>query len=350
MDYGIDTHKLMYHPRRVTEWMDGVDTYPIYVEVSPSGACNHRCSFCALDFMGYDDMFLKPDVLGDCLSELARLGVRSVHYAGEGEPLLHPDMAHMVRHTTKAGMDVGISTNGVLLGSLVAAELLPHCSWIKVSLNAGRAGTYARIHGCKASDFDLVWDNLAAACELRKFNGYECALGVQMVVLPENENEVYLLAERARDVGMDYVVFKPYARHPSTRKEYGDDTSKFLYTDGAKKLETEDFKVVVRERTLHRTAEDCRPYDRCLALPFWCYIDSRGDVWGCYRHLKDAGFRYGSIYSEAFEKLWNRNKRNECLEMMKGFDISQCGVSCRMDEINRYLWRLRRPEAHDNFI
>lgn len=63
MNYDIDSHKLMYHPHTVSQWLDGVNVYPIYVEVSPSGACNHRCSFCALDFMGYEKVFLKKGIL-----------------------------------------------------------------------------------------------------------------------------------------------------------------------------------------------------------------------------------------------------------------------------------------------
>ena len=49
--YRIDSHKLVYHVSRVNGWLNGENIYPIYAEISPSGACNHRCSYCALDFM-----------------------------------------------------------------------------------------------------------------------------------------------------------------------------------------------------------------------------------------------------------------------------------------------------------
>ena len=31
-------------------------------------------------------------------------------------------------------------------------------------------------------------------------------------------------------------------------------------------------------------------------------------------------------------------------------NICDCKVSCRMDEVNRYLWELRVPPEHVNFI
>ena len=38
----LDSHKLMYHPKEVANWLEGKTTYPIYVEISPSGKCNFR--------------------------------------------------------------------------------------------------------------------------------------------------------------------------------------------------------------------------------------------------------------------------------------------------------------------
>ncbi|MCF6340345.1 MAG: radical SAM protein, partial [Sulfurimonas sp.] len=58
--YSIDSHKLGLHPKRVSEWIEAKNDwsklkkiYPLYVEISPYGGCNHRCTFCALDYMGY---------------------------------------------------------------------------------------------------------------------------------------------------------------------------------------------------------------------------------------------------------------------------------------------------------
>lgn len=52
----MDSHKLIYHPEQVAKWLRGENIYPIEVEISPSGACNHRCVFCAVDYVGYHQM------------------------------------------------------------------------------------------------------------------------------------------------------------------------------------------------------------------------------------------------------------------------------------------------------
>ena len=97
--YRIDSHKLVYHIPRIQDWLEGKNIYPIYMEMSPAGACNHRCTYCGLDFMKYQPRFLDTAMLKERLPELGRLGLKSIMYAGEGEPFLHRDMAEIINHT-----------------------------------------------------------------------------------------------------------------------------------------------------------------------------------------------------------------------------------------------------------
>ncbi len=129
-EYRIDSHKLMYHVERVADWLDGKDIYPIYMEVSPAGMCNHRCTYCALDYMAYQQRFLDADVLKERLTELGRTGVRSIMYAGEGEPLLHKNITDIINHTKKSGIDVAITSNGVFFNKKVVTESLASISYL----------------------------------------------------------------------------------------------------------------------------------------------------------------------------------------------------------------------------
>jgi len=89
--------------------------FPIYVEISPSGACNHRYVFCAKDFVGIGNSTSTRDPGGPAGRD-GGAGVKSTMYAGEGEPLLHRQIGEIVRHTRACGIDAAITTNGVLLG------------------------------------------------------------------------------------------------------------------------------------------------------------------------------------------------------------------------------------------
>lgn len=152
--------------------------------------------YCALDFMGYKPRFLDTGLLKKRLTEMGRLGVKSVMCAGEGEPFLHKDIAEIINHTKRAGIDVAITTNGVLFNKKLADSILESVTWIKVSINGATKGTYARIHRTSPEDFDRVIKNMLYAAGLRKRKGYACALGMQLLLLPENSDEILSLAKK----------------------------------------------------------------------------------------------------------------------------------------------------------
>ena len=352
--YKIDNHKLIYHISRLHDWIGGKMIYPIYMEVSPAGACNHRCTYCGLDFMEYQPRFLDTVLLKERLSEMGRLGLKSIMYAGEGEPFLHKDIIEIINHTKHSGIDAGITTNGVLLKNEVVDNILNNTEWIKIGIDGGTPDTYARIHRCQSDDFDKVINNASYAVRVKKKNNYKCTLGMQFLLLPENCKEAVKLAEIARDIGMDYLVVKPYSQHPQSKTKIYSSVKYSEYEhliDELDRFSTDNFKLIFRINTMKKWDDTGRNYHRCLALPFWSYIDAGGNVWGCSVFLGDEKFCYGNIYEDSFEKIWNGEKRLNSLRWVEEeLDVSICRVNCRMDGVNRYLWDLKNPCQHVNFI
>ena len=130
----MDSHKLIYHPDTVARWLAGENIYPIEIEISPSGACNHRCVFCAVDYIGYKPSYLdKKTILRDIL-QMSKKGLKSVICSGEGEPLLNKDMPDIANEINKYGVDVAMSTNGVLFTKERAEECLSAFTWIRFSM------------------------------------------------------------------------------------------------------------------------------------------------------------------------------------------------------------------------
>lgn len=353
-NYRIDSHKLLYHVPRVNDWLKGKVIYPIYMEVSPSGSCNHRCTFCALDFMGYQKKYLKTEIFKERLFEMGNLGLKSIMYGGEGEPLMHEHIAEIINFTKKSGIDVALTTNAVLLNESLSEQILQDMEWIKVSIGAAAKDTYAKIHRTKAEDFDKVIKNLSSAVKIRQEHRHKCTLGIQVILLPENKNEILGLAEIAKDIGMDYLVVKPYSQHPLSKTDrykeikYKEDLD---LSDKLSEMNTNNFKVIFRRHAMKKWDEGKKNYNQCLALPFWSYIDSDGNVWGCSVYLGDERFLYGNIYEKTFQEIWEGEQRRKSLEWVeKELNAARCRVNCRMDEINRYLWNLKNSPHHINFI
>ncbi len=363
--YRIDSHKLMYHPGRIAQWQAAGDdwekaksVYPLYVEIAPAGACNHRCTFCAVDYIGYKVRSLDKDLLIRRVTEMAERGVKSIMYAGEGEPLLHKNIGEIIVQTQKAGIDVSLTTNAVALNEKVIHESLASVTWIKASVNAGTRETYAAVHQTKADDFDRVFKNLVKAVEVKRKNRYACTIGVQMVLLPENQHEAVALASRTKEIGADYAVIKPYSQHlmslTTMGKEYKDfDYGRVLCMEQElQALEDGQFHVIFRRRTMEKLAEADRQYTVCQATPFfWAYVMATGDVYGCSAYLEDPRFCYGNLNERSFTEIWEGEARRRSFDHVRHeLNISECRKNCRMDEVNRYLWDLQHPPAHVNFI
>jgi radical SAM protein with 4Fe4S-binding SPASM domain len=362
--YAIDSHKLIYHPQRVAQFLDAGDSwelaksvYPIYVEVSPVGACNHRCTFCAVDYIGYKARMLDPIIYADRVAEMGRLGVKSIMYAGEGEPLLHKKINEIVEATKNAGIDVSFTTNATVLNDEFITRSLPLTSWIKVSLNAGSAETYAKVHRTKEKDFARVIANLQRAVAYKKEHGLKCVIGAQSLLLPENRDEMETLVKICRDeIGLDYLVIKPYSQHMfSDTRLYKDInyTQSLALGEKLRALSSESFQVVFRENTMRKSTQVASRYNKCNATPFfWAYVMADGEVYGCSAYLLDKKFMYGNLQEESFQSIWEGTKREENFHHIRHeLDIKQCRVNCRMDEVNRYLFNLKEGLIeHVNFI
>ena len=357
--FKIDSHKMNHHPKRVAQWLEAGDDwekakkiYPLYVEVSSCGACNHRCIFCALDYLDYKTGSINTENYLKTIEDMAAGGVKSIMYGGEGEPLIHHKIKDLALKTKDLGMDVAFTTNGVFMNEDFLQAALPITTWLKVSIDAGTRETHSKIHRAKPEDFDIIIKNLKKAKEIKDKKNLKTTIGAQMLLIPENHHEAVILAKTVKDIGLDYLVIKPYSQHLMSENKRNIDYEKYFYLDEKlQKLSDKNFSVIFRHSTMEKYDTDTRNYLHCQAVPFlWAYIMANGDVYTCSAFLGDKRFCIGNINEKSFKKIWEGEERRKNWEFIKNLDISQCRQNCRMDEVNRYLWNLKNPPEHVNFI
>ncbi len=352
MDIRMDSHKLIYHPEEVARWNRGELIYPIELEIGPSGACNHRCTFCALDHLGYKPNFLKKEIILRDIAQIRSMGgAKSVICAGEGEPLLNKEITEIINGMKKLGTDVAMSTNGALLSKEISKECLGSLTWIRFSIASFEDDSYYKIQQAKAGDLDKVKKNLADAVDVKRKNGYKTTLGVQCLLLPENADQLPHMAEELKRIGVDYLAVKPFMQnlHSNHRKEVDYESIADL-ENKLKEYSDENFSVIVRLNAMKKLQHK-KTYEKCLGLPFMAHIDSKGNVWPCVSHIGTEGFCYGNINEQTFKEVWEGDRRKEVINMIWSKDIHEiCQTTCRLDEINRYLNELKHPMEHVNFI
>ncbi len=346
----VDSHKLMYHPERVSEWRCNGDCFPIYVEIGLTNACNHKCIFCALDFLGNGGNFMNKEVLALNLKDMAEKGLKSIMFAGEGEPLLHKDIGFFVKHAKELGLDISITTNGILFDESKIEQILPNLTWIRFSIDSGTPDNYAKIHGTSSRDFEILMENLQKAVEFKRKNNLKTTIGTQFLMIPDNSRQAVLLAERLKNIGVDNMQIKPYSKHPGSINNLAIDPVEYnKIKDDLMKFDSKDFRVLFRKATTERIQEGIT-YPECYGLPFFALIDSNGNVIPCNLFYGNNEFNYGNINEKSFSEIWYSERKKEILKKLKEKGIEDCRRGCRLDVINRYLHRLKSPWEHDNFI
>ena len=347
----MDSHKLIYHPEAVARWMRKENIYPIEIEISPSGACNHRCIFCAVDYIGYRPNFLDRDTILRDISKMKKKGLKSVICSGEGEPLLNRDMPDIANRINACGVDVAMSTNGVLLTKEKAEDCLGAFTWIRFSVASMEDESYNRIQRGKQGDLGRVKENLEEAVKIKRDKRLKTTLGVQCLLLPDNMAQLPSMARQLREIGVDYLTIKPYSQHLHSENSFWIDYDAMLELEQeVTGYATDEFAVYFRANAMKKMHDE-KCYKKCLGLPFMTHIDAEGNVWPCVAHIGAEEFSYGNIYKQTFEEIWEGERRQEVIKKLYGLDINQeCREACRLDEINKYLDELAHPGPHVNFI
>ncbi|MGZ9225442.1 MAG: radical SAM/SPASM domain-containing protein [Anaerolineales bacterium] len=135
---------------------------PCALYVTLTADCNYRCKGCRYgrDFMPGHTLPLP--IVKELLEDAKHLGFEKVRLYG-GEPLLHPDLPEIVEHVSRLGMNMWITTNGLLLRKKI--DRLVEAGLRKLSFGFyGLGEDYDRYVGRKGA-FSLVEDGFAHSRE-----------------------------------------------------------------------------------------------------------------------------------------------------------------------------------------
>ena len=348
----LDGHKLLYHLDTVSKWEQGEQVYPLYLAVSMSEACNHKCLFCVYDYIDRTKTYIDKDSILRFMKELGENGLKAAYFSGEGEPLMHPDAIEIIRETKGTyGIDCALNSNGWYLTKDKSEELLPYLTYARFSVNGCSPENYKEVHRTSAKAYDRVLQNLEDAVAVRKDKGLDITLGAQCVILAENIDLIPNLAADLKRVGIDYLALKPFLPYDLAEYRTPLDLHAASTEDALRRAEAvsdENFKVVIRWESIRKITQ--RTYDKCLSHPFMLEVDSKGELYLCGPLLGQEGFGYGNINTHSYGEILQSDKYKKAIEKIGCVNVHNCMPNCRNDAVNRFLWDIRHPPQHVNFI
>lgn len=348
----LDGNKLLHHLDRVNNWNRGNLIAPIYIAFSPTSFCNHHCIFCVYHYKKFKPIFFPLQRYEALAQEWVQMGVRSVFFAGDGDPLLNKQCHEMVAATKANGIDVSLNTNARLLNNKNIPIFVRDLSFIRISLNAGTRETYGKVHGTQEADFDAVIQNLRKLVEEKKRTGSLITIGVQCVLLSHNQHEIIELAKLVKEIGVDYLSVKPFLKHPDIKfDDHIEDLSSVLdsLNESGRTFSDDDFNFILRKTLFLNKFE--RKYKKCLSTDFMIEIDATGDVYSCGPYIGNPEHKLGNIITTDFREFWESEKAQSVRNHIScNVDVSKCMPFCRPDSVNEFLWQVKNPPQHVNYI
>lgn len=288
----------------------------VHVNLQILYTCNYRCAIC--DF--WKGAWRQKPALSlaeaEIISEkLSRLGPQIISIGG-GEPLLHPELAGIVRMIARHHFPVMI-TNGSLVTPELARELFA-AGMVEISVSVDYAS--ARKHDAQRG-VDGAYSRAIQALRVLHENRTRPEQRVNMisVIVGDNVPEVEALIETCKEMGITYLVTLYSCNRGSKpeRRAEADIAWQLLSIKGKHR-----HFVALRgylEQFTEATAND--GIGPCYAGRNLCNIDSQGDVGLCIDRLEDP---VGNILTDdIFElerRLLERQTTNRC---------RACWTSCR---------------------
>ena len=232
---------------------------------------------------------------------------------------------------------------------------MENLTWVKFSLDAGSANVYSQIHNVNNEQFNKVISNIKNCVKLREIYNFNVTIGVQFLLISENITDLENLFEIFKSEKLDYIVIKPYSKHPKMIKQKSEDYSREIIQTVGELVEKYQKmirpKIIFRSDATDKYAEGKFVYSHCFSLPFWGYINSLGDFYTCSVHLGDDRFKVGNIYNDTFKEIVYGGSRRKSIKFAENeLNIADCRINCRMARINEFLEKLNNKPNHINFI
>lgn len=344
----MDSTKLHLHTQRLYDWQQGKDIGPIHIDLGINNSCNNRCKHCYLGHTKHPNVQMPYKMMPQLFADMKEIGVKSVFFAGSGEPLLHPKAATSMWQANFVGLDVALATNGS--AAIYPEDMAFSLKWVRFSIQGCADETYGKLHGVNGDQCQTVFNNLGKLKDLRNEQKLSCKLGVLTCLMPENLNEIADIARSAEWCGADYFTVRPPCRNPDHPIpcpvwDVNEIKDKLLEAEA---VADENFQVIVRWNLFD---EQCiKSYGQCLGLPFVCQIDANGEVYACGAFVGNPDYCYGNLHVNSLVEIWNSDRRKYIMNNIMNSPLDHCDDLCRLHNINKFLWGLKHPPEHVNFI
>jgi AdoMet-dependent heme synthase len=353
---------------RALLWLQDKALYPppISIHWDLTLRCHGRCLHCKQWTWPKHTEF-SVGQLEQTVNTFAQWGVETVTLGG-GNPLLHDHIIQAIRGLHKAGIQVGLITEGAELTTELRDTICDYVRWIRFSIDGPEAAVHDAIRNSPGL-FDRAMDNIQ---QLRNPDS-SLTIGLNCVVQKGNIEALSQMIDLAELLKVNYLFFKlPHGDHPDGRvllssveyrqfatwvranRRVGKTALRTNLPQLADLLDTvfreED---VVIGRPVHSFYVGSQAH--CYVPLFFLTCDSEGNMYPCdylqadtriwgqpYGPMRDT-FCLGNVLEDGQQVLANSAiLLKSRVHDLPGSGLSECGCCTRFCQLNASLGIIER--------
>ena len=299
-----------------------------------------------------------PQAIRAVIDDLIAMGTRSFHFAGSGEPMLHPHAMEFFARLKGAGCACCINTNGTQLDRQKAEALVRMgFNELRVTTMAGSEETYARTHpGSPPGTFERIREGLLALAECKASAGVRRpVLNLVCIVVQQNYDGLGDFVRFASEVKADCAVVNPVddiddpsmaplvptPRQAQAVREQIPELARYLERHGIRH-NLERFAMVFNSRLDTRALYQVIP---CYMGWLSVRVTAEGNVYPCCRCYKALG----NVRQTSMRDIWhgaayNAFRREAGQLNRRGSPVGGCSCyDCANNTPNLRTYRLLHP-------
>ncbi|MFC1745263.1 radical SAM/SPASM domain-containing protein [Candidatus Riflebacteria bacterium] len=324
----VDNDKILFHKQEISDYISKKKNRLIAMEVDLTLACNHRCPECTFKD-SLQKIFLQDEIIDKIIDAIPQIGVKGMIISGGGEPCVHKKLGYFARKIATAGVDLTLTTNGQLIHRHFK-DIMHNFKRMRLSIDAASPETFEHTHGMKKKDFVRVIENIKKAVAYKKEKKLGIDIGISFLICEKNVAELLKAVEFYKDLGVNFIHFKPMQYWDSTLNRYyhRDYPEIKDFIAGLEKFQDLDFRVSISREKHFIGAAPRVPYKKCHGSYFNMIIGADAKAYTCCHFKYNPKFCYGDLKQESFAQIMDKVK-SEVKE--------ECFKDCKMDAINQLI-------------
>lgn len=304
---------------------------PIEARIDLTLRCNLNCTWCNSAKYRKNGDELDFEFVRKLIDFLVMWGVKSICWAGGGEPTLYPYFTSILEYASEKGLKSGLLSNGTSKHYLVNEIIGKQTRWAGISVDAGTSKTYKRVKGIDL--FQQVLDNLAIMVE----SSVNCNIGYKFLISPSNQYDILSACEKAREIGVRDFIVRPMdtlhqgmVNHKTKLNEF-DRYSIFSQFEECHKLATDDFHVYTIMHKFNPDFSHSKPFSQCYGAPLKIHIAPNADIYFCDDQFYQPEYCLGNCAKDPYHifNIWANKKH---LQLLHGNTPEKCKTRCCVND------------------